>query len=271
METTIRGIRTHYIEKGEGPLLVMIHGWASNADLFSRTMDALSVKYHVAAPDLPGCSGQTGGSDEPESPWNVDDYIEFVREFTLYMLGLDAGNDGSRPEVIFLGHSHGGRVLIKMAGRDGDKLPFRIDKMILVDSAGIVPEKTEAQKAAIRRYKTGRKILETPIVKALFPDALEKYKKSHGSADYRAASPVMRDTMVRVVNEDEREWMPLIKAPTLLVWGTADTATPISSGEMMESLIPGSGLVRIEGAGHFSFLDNEFLFVRVMKSFLEIQ
>ncbi|MBQ7557014.1 MAG: alpha/beta hydrolase [Lachnospiraceae bacterium] len=275
-EIRVSGISTYYLEAGSGQLVVLLHGWGSNADLYRRVIDALSLQYHVAAPVFPGCSGESGPSDEPSEPWSVDDYVGFVKEFTQELLKKDGLLPGDRsdpadlPGVIFLGHSHGGRVLIKLAGRDADTLPFRIEKLILVDSAGIVPEKTEAQKAAIRRYKAGKKFLESPVMKTLFPEALEKFKKSHGSADYRSASPVMRDTMVRVVNEDEREWMPEIKAETLLIWGTADADTPIASGEIMESMIPGSGLARIEGAGHFSFIDNEYLFIRILKSFLNM-
>ena len=73
-----------------------------------------------------------------------------------------------------MGHSFGGRVIIKMASR---KLPFEIEKVILVDSAGVKPKKTAAQKLRQRNYKIGRKILETAPVKALFPDALEGLRR----------------------------------------------------------------------------------------------
>ena len=107
-------------------------------------------------------------------------------------------------------------------------------------------------------------------MRTLFPDALENLRSKHGSADYNAASPMMRQCMVRVVNEDLTELLPQIKAPVLLIWGSNDTATPLADGRLMEEKIAGSGLVTLEGAGHFSFLDQPFVYRRVLQSFLNI-
>ena len=52
----------------------------------------------------------------------------------------------------------------------------------------------------------------------------------------------MRQSMVKVVNEDVREYLPRIEAETLLVWGDQDRDTPLSDGKLMEGMIPGSGL-----------------------------
>jgi pimeloyl-ACP methyl ester carboxylesterase len=62
--------------------------------------------------------------------------------------------------------------------------------------------------------------------------------------------------------------MPQIAAPTLLVWGENDTATPIKDARKMEKLIPDAGLVAFAGCGHYSFLDNPGGFAAVLKSFL---
>ncbi len=62
--------------------------------------------------------------------------------------------------------------------------------------------------------------------------------------------------------------MPSIKAPTLLIWGEDDTATPLSDAKKMERLIPDAGLVSFPGCGHYSFLDNPYLFGSVLKSFI---
>ena len=74
--------------------------------------------------------------------------------------------------------------------------------------------------------------------------------------------------MSRVVNEDLCHLMPEIKAPTLLIWGTNDTATPLADAKKMEKLIPGASLVAFEGAGHYSFLDRPAQFAAVLRSFL---
>jgi pimeloyl-ACP methyl ester carboxylesterase len=63
--------------------------------------------------------------------------------------------------------------------------------------------------------------------------------------------------------------MPLIKAPTLLIWGENDTATPLSDAKTMEQLIPDAGLVSFPGCGHYSFLDNPIGYKAVIKEFLK--
>ena len=79
----------------------------------------------------------------------------------------------------------------------------------------------------------------------------------------------MRDTLVKTVNEDLTDLLPNIKQSTLLIWGDKDTATPIEDAKKMESLIKDSGLVTVEGAGHFSFLEQPILINRVLDSFFK--
>ena len=256
MIKTVNGLKINYEEKGEGDLIVLLHGWGSNITLFANMMELLSKKYKVVAMDMPGF----GKSDEPKEVWDVSSYVQFVIDFL---------KDYDTKEVMLLGHSFGGRVIIKMPSRDD--LPFKVTKVILVDSAGIMPPKSNKKSWRTRYYKLGRTVLSWGIVKKIFPDALENFRKKMGSADYAAASPMMRQVMVKVVNEDLEPYLPNIKAPTLLVWGVNDTATPLSDGEKMEKLIPDAGLVKLENAGHYSFLEQQFTFNRVMCSFMKIE
>lgn len=256
---TYQGLRVQYIEQGQGALVVLFHGWGANKELFRPLIDTLAVQYRVAAPDTPGF----GQSQEPETPWSLEEYCLFCKAFIEHVSGEED------PGVILMGHSHGGRTLIRLVGSDMLR-PGLVKKLVLIDSAGLVHEKTPEQLRRIKRYKRGKKFLSLPPVKALFPHALERLQSRAGSADYRAASPVMRQSMVKVVNEDVREYLPRIKAETLLVWGELDTDTPLSDGQLMEQLIPGSGLAVLPGAGHFSFLERQYQFLAVMRSFLEI-
>ena len=256
MNKTVNGISINYEQKGEGDLIVLLHGWGSNIKLFANLIDLLAKKYTVVAMDMPGF----GESQEPPTAWCVDDYVQFVIDFLA---------DYSAEKVMLLGHSFGGRVIIKLHTRKD--LPFEVAKVILVDSAGIMPPKTKKKSWRTRYYKLGKAVLSTKIARKIAPDALENFRKKMGSADYAAASPMMRQVMVRVVNEDLEPYLPLIKCPTLLVWGVNDTATPLSDGEKMEKLIPDAGLVKLENAGHYSFLEQQYTFNRVMCSFMGIQ
>lgn len=252
---TVNGININYEQKGSGELVVLLHGWGANIKLFANLIDLLAEKYTVVAMDMPGF----GMSDEPPTAWCVDDYVQFVVDFL---------RDYDNKKITFLGHSFGGRVIIKLNSRTD--LPFEIEKVILVDSAGILPPKSDKVTMRNRFYKFGRSFLSTKLIRKLFPDALENFRKKMGSADYAAASPLMRQVLVKVVNEDLEPLLPNIKCPTLLVWGVNDTATPLSDGEKMEKLIPDAGLVKLENAGHYSFLEQQFIFNRVMRSFMKI-
>ena len=181
--------------KGHGKTIVLLHGFLENSKIWNRFEDFLSNDYSVVSIDLPGF----GKSDEPKEVWDVSSYVQFVIDFL---------KDYDTKEVMLLGHSFGGRVIIKMHSRND--LPFKVTKVILVDSAGIMPPKSNKKSWRTRYYKLGRIVLSWGIVKKIFPDALENFRKKMGSADYAAASPMMRQVMVKVVNEDLEPYLPNI-------------------------------------------------------------
>lgn len=255
MFTEIDHIKVHYDIRGTGAPVLLLHGWGANIALFDNLMTLLSAKYKAVALDMPGF----GQSQEPPCPWCVDDYVDFILKFIK--------QQGLVPTVL-LGHSFGGRVIIKMLSRKS--LPFLPQKIILVDSAGIKPKRKLKTRLRVCAYKVSKRILCMGVIKKLYPDALEKLRKKNGSADYNAASPLMRQCLVRVVNEDLTHLLPSIKVPTLLVWGENDTDTPLSDAHLMEKLIPGAGLVTLKNAGHYAFLEQQYTFNRVVCSFLKI-
>lgn len=236
----IEQIPVNYIDEGEGSAILLLHGWGSNITLFDGIVKTLSPCHRVIAPDMPGF----GKTPEPPDAWSVDDYVDFVMKFTDSL---------QLKEFSVLVHSFGGRVLFKMNARED--LPYRIQKAVLIDSAGIMPKKTWKQKVSLRLYKMARRIMSTRVLHFLYPDAVEEMRKKRGSADYNNATPTMRTTLVKVVNEDLEPLISRMSCPTLLIWGDADTATPIGDAHRMEQLIKDAGLVVCEGAGHYSFLE----------------
>ena len=125
-----------------------------------------------------------------------------------------------------------------------------------------------SQVIQIRSFKIGKKVLGFKPIKLIFPKALDSFKNKFGSADYKNASPIMKECMVSLVNEDLREWLPNIKAPTLLVWGEKDTATPIEDAMLMEKTIPDAGLVKIQNCSHYVFLEQPGYVNLIIKTFL---
>lgn len=236
----IEDISVNYIDEGEGDVILLLHGWGANITLFKGIIETLSSGHRVIAPDMPGF----GKTPEPPEPWCVDDYVDFVMKF-LDSLHIK--------EFSVLVHSFGGRVLFKMNAREN--LPYAIHKVVLIDSAGIMPKKTWKQKMSLCIYKTASRLMSTKPLHFLYPDAVEDMRKKRGSADYNNATPTMRATLVKVVNEDLTQLIGRIKCPALLIWGDADTATPLADAKVMEGLIKDAGLVVCEGAGHYSFLE----------------
>ncbi len=256
MNITVNGLKIEYTDRGEGEAVVILHGWCPERAPYVPLSDIVSRGYRAIAPDLPGF----GGSDEPPEAWDVSRFADTVCEF-IVSLGLE--------RVILMGHSYGGRVIIKLASRE--KLPFEISKIILVDSAGVLPKRGLDYKLRVATYKVGKKILLSPPCKKLFPKAVEKWQAKNGSSDYSKASPVMRGCLVKAVNEDLTPHFKDIKEEVLLIWGTLDDATPLSDALLMEKLMPDAGLAKIEGAGHFSWLDNPPLFNAIISSYLNIR
>ena len=244
-----------YSRYGSGEeLLVILHGWGCNKEMFAPIAEELARKYTVIVPDLPGF----GESPEPERPFSVGDYTSMMIDF-IKSLGFKS--------VSLMGHSYGGRIIIKMFSMGS--LPFKIKRVCLVDAAGIKPKKSIGQKMSLLCYKCGRRILSLPPLKKLFPNAIENWRKKRGSADFNNASEIMKKTLVLSVNEDLTNCLKNIDCPTLLFWGDKDDATPLSDAKIMEKKIPDAGLVVLDGGSHYSFLENTPFFLRVANSFFE--
>lgn len=249
----IDGLRLHYAESGNenGMPVVLMHGWGCNLSTVRSIAAILEPGMHVFNVDLPG----HGQSDEPSDVWGVDAYTRLIEKF-IERLGLK--------HVTLIGHSFGGRIGILLSSRNDC-----VRKLVLVDAAGIKPKRKPKYYLKVYSYKTLKHILPLLFGKKIGGRLLEKYRGKAGSADYRNSSPMMRAVMSRCVNEDLKSVMPRIKAPTLLIWGSDDTATPLSDAKTMERLIPDAGLVNFPGCGHYSFLDNPGGFRAVMREFFK--
>ena len=243
----INDIRINYMAEGDenAPVFLLLHGWGCNGEVYRSIITRLNTRFRVIAPDLPGF----GQSPEPPEPWGVSGYADFVAEFCSSL--------NINPAVIFA-HSLGARIAINLLANS----KINPEKVIFTGAAGIKPKKTFSQKARITAYKTG-KFLVKP-----FPKLLAKLQSKSGSADYRAASPVMRSCLVKIVNEDLTPLLAYIKQDILLIWGENDDSAPLSDGRFMEKEIPNAGLAVIQNAGHYAFLDQSEIFGKILDSYL---
>lgn len=255
MEAQICGLKTEYLISGKGDIpVVLLHGWGSSFDVYKGIIAALSDRCRFYAVNFPGC----GKSEVMEKPWDIDNYCKFVLEF-LQFAEVDVN------KAVFIGHSHGGRVILALAGK-GLISPLKI---VLLDSAGIVAEKSKKQKRRAKNFKRIKRILSLPVIKNFSGGLLDKARKHYGSADYNAAPPVLRNTMVSLVNTDLRDIIGNIKCPTLLIWGENDTDTPLSSAEIIKSKIADCGLCIIKGTGHFSFCEKPYEVNAILNAFIK--
>lgn len=246
---SIDGVEIHYTVQGSGNPLILMHGWGCTHSTVASIAAVAAKSHTVYNLDLPGF----GDSPEPPEVWGVEKYTRLI-EGMVQKLGI--------VNPVLIGHSFGGRVGILFASRN------QVSKLILVDAAGVKPKRSLKYYFKVYSFKSMKRLMQLLYGKEKAAAKIEAQRAKRGSADYASASPKMRAILSRCVNEDLCSVMPSIKAPTLLIWGENDTATPMRDARIMERLIPDAGLVSFPGCGHYSFLDNPHQFAAVLNSFL---
>ena len=169
-------------------------------------------------------------------------------------------------DPILVGHSFGGRVIMKLCGT-GRVSP---SKIILLDAAGVKHKRSFKSKCKTAAFKAVKKVLTVGLWKKPCEPVLQKARARFGSADYNSAPPVLRETLVKVVNEDLTDLLENITASTLLIYGENDTDTPVSDARIIESRIKDSGLCIIKEAGHWAFAEKPGEVLAIIKSFLQV-
>jgi len=220
VEVIVGKVKVSCWQKGKGQKLLFLHGWAEsiNKEKYLELLEQLAKRFEVLAIDFPGF----GKSSLPSKPWTVEKYSELVVG-VVRAVGWES--------CMIAGHSFGGRVAIKIAA----KKMVDVKKLILISSAGV---ERKSWKVKVAKFVAG-----------LVPASLKKMV-GWGSADYRRASGVMRETMKLVVAENLESDMAKIKVPTQLIWGSEDGTTPLWQARIINSLIEGSQLAIIDGGNH---------------------
>lgn len=248
MQLVIKDIIVNYkiYEGTKKNTLLILHGWGRSMAEWHTFSNSVSPKYRVIVLDMPGF----GYSSIPKSAYSVFDYADFVDEF-LRKLNIDS--------CVILGHSFGGRL--------GVVLPTKhnyVKKLILVDSAGIL-EKSLIKTGKIFLYKSLRK-----LVKPIFPKKLVyKIKSKIGSADYMSSTE-LKDTFVKIVNQDLSAYVKEIKIPTLIIWGNQDDVLSVSQAKIFKKNIPNSRLRIVWGAKHSPHLEKPQEFTELIEEFLHV-
>lgn len=248
----IRDININHIVEGQGQDVIVIHGWGANINTVLSVVNCIKGKFRVHAIDLPGF----GESEIPTIPMDGFDYAEIVKD---YIDAMDI------KKAILIGHSFGGKLSIILAS----KYPQLVSKIVLINSAGLIPKRSAIYYFKVYTFKSLKFLYKNILFWKKDNEKLEKFYKHFGSSDYKNSDGVMREILIRLVNENLEELLGKIKAPTLIIWGDKDTATPLYMGKKMEQKIEGAGLVVLKGTGHYSYLEDYMTFRAVLRSFLE--
>lgn len=216
-----------FADVGSGtPTVLALHGWGRNRS----DWDGVLASDDRVAVDLPGF----GASPPPPGVWGAHEYARALAP----VLELFA----SPPVVV--GHSFGGRVAVCLAASGAE-----VGGLVL---AGVpLIRRTDGG----RRSPAGYRAIRWAHGRGLVGDErLEAARRRYGSSDYRAAAGVMRDVLVRVVNESYERELAEVSAPTRLVWGADDTAAPVATAEAALDILRSSGvdadLTVIPDVGH---------------------
>lgn len=215
--------------------LLCLHGWGGSSASFQELRDALkSDAVTVLTPDLPGF----GDEPDPATPWTVDDYADWVTEYLK--------KQNVNGPFFLLGHSHGGRISIKLAARK--TLP--IEHMYLCAAAGMRRRRYAKRVLGLLLSKIGHALFALPGVKSLEPKAKKLLVKFVGSHDYDKASDLMKKTLVLVTKENLEPLLPAIGVPTDIFWGEDDRQTPVADARILHEGIANSGLTVFPGVRH---------------------
>ncbi|MDQ3952065.1 MAG: alpha/beta hydrolase [Actinomycetota bacterium] len=242
-----RGQTARLVDLGSGEPVVVLHGWGGRIESMAPVIHCLASSRRVLALDLPGF----GESPAPADAWGTPDYAAFVSD-VLVSAGVERAD--------FVGHSFGAKTSLYLAATS-----TVVRRLVLAGSSGL--RTPPSFKARVKRgvSRAGRAAGRLGPPGHALRDAL--YRRI-ASEDYRNAGP-LRPTFVKVVNEDLTELLPKVSSPTLLVWGTNDDAVPVAHARTMEQRIPDAGLVMLEGAGHFAYLDEPDRFCRIVRHFIQ--
>jgi pimeloyl-ACP methyl ester carboxylesterase len=221
--TTLLGGRAFAERFGQEPAsVVALHGWGRNRHDWNATLQG----YDALALDLPG----HGNTPEPPSGWSTQEYADWVAEV---LAGLD------RP--VLVGHSFGGRVAVRLAAARPELV-----RGVVLTGVPLLRPQTTAAKAPLG-FRVAKRLNRLGV---LSDERMEAERRKRGSADYNAAQGVMREVLVKAVNEDYTDALEAMAAHgvrTAMVWGEHDTAATVAMAEQAApraqatlSVVPGS-------------------------------
>jgi len=257
------GIRTNYLEAGDGPPVVLVHGSGPGVTAYANwrlTIPALADRFHCFAPDLVGF-GYTERSTD--LTYGVQTWADQVVGF-LDAMGLEKAS--------LVGNSLGGSIALRVAARH----PERVDRLALMGSVGVPFELTEGLDG-VWGYQPSlenmRRILDVfAFSRDLVTDELAEVR-------YRASiQPGFQEAFASMFPAPRQRWLDALVTPddeiarlpheTLLIHGRDDKVIPLDTSLRLLRLIERAQLHVFGRCGHWTQIEHSAEFNRLLTEFL---
>jgi pimeloyl-ACP methyl ester carboxylesterase len=271
--TMLNGHEFAYLDSGEGPALLFIHGLTGSQRNWAHLIDALDHEHRVLAPDLFG----HGASAKVMGDYSLGAHAATLRDL-LDLLGID--------RVTLVGHSFGGGIAMQFCYL----FPERVERLVLVASGGLGRDVSPLLRAAtvpgaewvlpviasgwvrgraeaVGRLLAGRGWRASPEVTEVW-----RGFTSLADADTRRAFLATTRGVIDPGGQTvtAHDHLPMaIAIPTLVVWGTRDRMIPAWHATTAHDVIADSRVVLFEGAGHFPHLDEPERFAQLLSDFMK--
>lgn len=238
-KVSINDLEANYKIAGEGPAVLILHGWGGSSDSWLKVQEKLSKQgFKVVVPDLPGF----GKSITPKEPWHVSDYVDWVKFFVNYL---------DLKDFYLIAHSFGGQVAVKFT----ILYPERVKKIIFCASAAIRPKPGLKTRIIFFVAKIGNAVF-SPRYLTRFKDAARNFLYVFlRHRDYAKAQGTMKETIKKVLEEDLLLELPKIKKETLILWGDNDKLVPIKHAYIYKENIKSSKMEIFPRVGHSPHLE----------------
>lgn len=223
--------------------IVVLHGWTYALDKWTNFVNLLEREgFEVYLPKIPGLT------KESNEVWNLDKYTDWLSKLLAKY----------EDKIILLGHSNGGRIAISYAA----KYPGKLEKLILVDSAGIYHKELflEVKRFVFKAVaKLGKKLTNSSVLRKFL------YNLSR-ERDYDQATDAVKKTMINLIKIDVKPLLEMIRVKTILIWGENDQITPLKDAYLMNKLIGGSKLNIVREARHSPFYTHPEEVIEIIKN-----
>lgn len=256
-ETTVESVKTAYLTAGSGYPVIFLHGAGAGAVTWYPSIGTVSEKFQVIVPDIVGY----GESDKPNAPYDRPYFSKWLKGF-LKELKI------SKAHIV--GLSQGGAIALQFTIDN----PEMVDKLILVDSAGL-----------------GAKVSFWALIGTIWMNNFPSFQANRFNSPFILHKPANRDPnhslySIAVLKEKggknafkqgrgsavtkiSTELLQQIKNETLIIWGENDKLFPVEYGEMAIKFISNSKFHSIQDAGHLSLMDQPAIFNKTLMDFLK--